>query len=67
METVYLGSVISCDGKGGGELSRRIGEAQRAFDGLHHAWPHAGKGEHLHELRGQQTSLLFGDSLAPEA
>ena len=41
-EAVYLGSLITCDGKGGRELSRRIGEGRRTLDGLERVWRHAG-------------------------
>ena len=33
-EAVYLGALVACDGKGGRELSRRIAEARRTFEGL---------------------------------
>ena len=40
-QAVYLGGLISCDGKAGNELSRRLGEAGRVFDDLQKIWLHA--------------------------
>ena len=43
-EAVYLGALVSCDGKGGRELSRRLAEAHRTFEGLQAAWVNTGLG-----------------------
>ena len=39
-EAVYLGGLISCDGKASRELSRRLGEGRAIFDSLAKVWPH---------------------------
>ena len=41
-EAVYLGGLVTCDGKAGRELVRRLGEGRRVFDGLEKIWSHAG-------------------------
>ena len=41
-EAVYLGGLVTCDGKAGRELVRRLGEGRRVFDGLCKVWSHAG-------------------------
>jgi len=40
-EAVYLGGLITCDGKVASELSRRIGEASGVFNKLRNMWSHA--------------------------
>ena len=40
-EAVYLGGLITCDGRVAGEISRRIGECSRVFDKLEQIWAHA--------------------------
>ena len=40
-EAVYLGGLITCDGKATREITRRLGEAGRFFDSLAAAWNHA--------------------------
>jgi len=39
-EAVYLGGLISCDGKELRELSRRLGEGRAIFDSLAKVWSH---------------------------
>ena len=41
-EGVYLGGMLTCDGRARRELVRRLGEGRRAFDGLCKLWSHAG-------------------------
>ena len=41
-EAVYLGGLVTCDGKAGRELVRRLGEGLRVFNGLCKVWSHAG-------------------------
>ena len=41
-EGIYLGGMLTCDGKARRELVRRLGEGRRAFDGLCKVWSHAG-------------------------
>ena len=41
-EAVYFGGLVTCDGKAGRELVRRLGEGRRVFDGLEKIWSHAG-------------------------
>ena len=38
---VYLGGLITCDGKASSELSRRIGEATGVFNKLRKMWSHS--------------------------
>ena len=37
---VYLGNVLSADGKFGSEISRRVGAARSEFDKLCRVWKH---------------------------
>ena len=43
-EAVYLGGLITCDGKAASELSRRIGEATGMFNTLRKMWAHSSIG-----------------------
>ena len=45
-EAIYLGGLISCDGKSSRELSRRIGEGRCLFNMLCKIWSHAGISRH---------------------
>eukprot|EP00959_Pyramimonas_sp_CCMP1952_P174092 3637743-Pyramimonas_sp.AAC.1 len=38
---IYLGSVLTCDGSVGAELSQRIGRARSEFDSLQRVWSHS--------------------------
>ena len=40
-EAVYLGGLLTCDGRATREIARRIGEAGRLFDSLVAVWKHA--------------------------
>jgi len=40
-EAVYLGGLITCDGRATREISRRLGESSRTFDQLQQVWKHA--------------------------
>ena len=40
-EAVYLGGLLTCDGKATREITRRLGEAGRLFDALFDVWKHA--------------------------
>ena len=40
-EVVYLGGLITCDGKAGREIARLIGEGYSVFDKLEAVWKHA--------------------------
>ena len=40
-QMVYLGSVLSADGKSGSEISRRLGAARSEFDKLLRVWKHS--------------------------
>lgn len=62
-ELLYLGSVISQDGRAGRELSRRIGIAQSEFRSLSRMWRHSalGRARKLELFRSLVLSkLLYG-------
>ena len=40
-QAVYLGGLVTCDGRAKSEISRRLGECGRLFDTLHGLWAHA--------------------------
>ena len=40
-EAIYLGGLVSCDGRAGLEISRRLWESGRLFDKLHALWKHS--------------------------
>ena len=44
-EAIYLGGLITCDGKVGTELTRRLGEATKVFKQLGKLWNHASIGK----------------------
>ena len=39
-QAVYLGALVSADGRIGGELNRRIGQASATFSALQRVWKH---------------------------
>ena len=41
-EAVYLGGLVTCDGKSLPELKRRLGEGRKALDVLSELWAHTG-------------------------
>ena len=43
-EAVYLGGLLTCDGKAAPEVTRRLGEAQRIFKQLAKIWSHTALG-----------------------
>ena len=45
-EAVYLGGMLTCDGKAQRELNRRLGEGRYAFKQLHRLWAHSGITRH---------------------
>eukprot|EP00959_Pyramimonas_sp_CCMP1952_P379290 7945163-Pyramimonas_sp.AAC.1 len=44
-DAVYLGGIVSCDGRAKHELSRRIGESANTFKQLQKLWAHAAIGK----------------------
>ena len=52
-DAIYLGGLISCDGKVATELNRRLGEANRIFKQLHRIWSRTSIGKkrkiHIYE------------------
>ena len=44
-EAIYLRGLISCDGKAGNELSRRLGECSHIFNSLQKLWSHTSVGK----------------------
>ena len=41
-EAIYLGGLLTCDGRARHEVIRRLGEGRRLFDKLQKIWKHAG-------------------------
>ena len=39
-QAIYLGGCISCDGRAGAEITRRIGEGHKMFESLRMLWEH---------------------------
>jgi hypothetical protein len=58
-DAVYLGGIVSCDGRAKHELSRRIGESTNTFKQLQKLWAHAAIGKNRQLYIYPIASILF--------